>query len=389
MNQSSIHDEQTSTEPVRSAIACNLDADILSASLPLWEAERVEALEWSFDALYKLPELPPWFEALLQTYSNAGRLIGHGVFFSLFSGRWLPEQEQWLQQLRRMCRQYHFDHITEHFGFMTGADFHHGAPLSIPYTPETLAIGRDRLARIYDACGCPVGLENLAFAYSPEEVKRHGIFLEELVAPLNGFIILDLHNLYCQLHNFEMDYEALISLYPLHRVREVHISGGSWEQSASDPDRHIRRDTHDEGVPEAVFALLERTIPLCSQLRYVVMEQLGAGLKSPESRNRFYDDFIRMQGIVSTGHRQQLPFNNFFPPVITVPDTIVQSETLYSQQLELSAILETAADTREARQRLRQSSLAGTAWNTEAWQPYMLETAIRIARKWRKPGAPD
>ena len=371
---------------IRSAIACNLDADILSASLPLLEEERVEAMEWSFDTLFKVKEVPVWFEELLAAFSKEGRLIGHGVFFSLFSGKWLPEQQEWLQHLRNLSKRYSFDHITEHFGFMTGADFHHGAPLSIPYTASSLAIGRDRLARIYDACGCPVGLENLAFSYSLDEVKRHGTFLEELITPINGFIILDLHNLYCQLHNFDMTFDGLIKLYPLDRVREIHISGGSWELSALDSKRRIRRDTHDDTVPAEVFELLQQTIPLCPQLRYVVMEQLGAGLNTPESRDGFYHDFVKMQGIVSTFRQEKLSekINTFLPVNPPLFNGAIEDEELYTQQLLLSDILETSVNYDEALQRLHNSSIAHTAWNVETWQPYMVETALAIAQKWKR-----
>lgn len=373
-------------ERIRSAIACNLDAGILSASLPLLQEERVEAIEWSFDTLFKLDTVPEWFEALLAAFSGEQRLIGHGVFFSLFSGRWQPEQQAWLDHLRRLCSRYRFDHITEHFGFMTGADFHHGAPLSIPYTAGTLAIGRDRLARIYDACHCPVGLENLAFSYSLDEVKQHGVFLEELLEPLNGFIILDLHNLYCQLHNFALDFESLIALYPLYRVREIHISGGSWEDSPLSGDRPVRRDTHDDAVPEAVFSLLQQVIPRCPRLKYVVLEQLGSGLETEDSRKAFYNDFLRMEQIVAASHPAQEAFSPglFLPLQPVLPGAVIESPQLYAQQLELSAILETADSYEEAQTRLQRSSLAHTEWKIETWRPYMLETAVHIARKWRK-----
>ena len=42
---------------ILSAVACNLDANILAACLPLMEESRVEAIEWSFDALYKVKEV--------------------------------------------------------------------------------------------------------------------------------------------------------------------------------------------------------------------------------------------------------------------------------------------------------------------------------------------
>lgn len=373
---------------VRSAIACNLDADILSAALPLLEDGKVEAIEWSFDTLFQVQEIPGWFLELLQAFSEERRLIGHGVFFSLFSGRWSAEQANWLKELQRLSSSFQFDHITEHFGFLTGRDFHSGAPLNIPYSDTTLRIGRDRLARIADACRCPVGLENLAFSYSPEEVKKHGEFLEALVTPVNGFIILDLHNLYCQLHNFSIPYEELIRLYPLHRVREIHISGGSWVQAAAEPGRVIRRDTHDDTVPPDVHELLRRTIGQCPNLKYVVLEQLGDALKTEESRAAFRKDFTEMEAIVQAhnGTRQALPLNDFLPAPAKLASSVAEDETLHRQQMELSDILETATDCSDALQRLQHSSLAGTEWQIEQWRPYMVETAVSIAQKWKAPG---
>jgi uncharacterized protein (UPF0276 family) len=373
---------------ILSSIACNLDAGILSASLPLFAEERIEAIEWSFDTLFNYKEVPSWFLELLHTYSREKRLVGHGVFFSLFSGRFLPEQHSWLKHLEKMAAEFHFDHITEHFGFMTGKDFHHGAPLNIPYSDVTLRIGRDRLARIQDACKCPVGLENLAFSYSLDEVKRHGEFLERLIEPVNGFIILDLHNLYCQLHNFSVPYHELIALYPLDRVREIHISGGSWENAVSGPERKIRRDTHDDAVPASVFELLRRTIPKCPNLKYVVMEQMGVGLRTEASKLAFYQDFIEMQGIVQELQDRPaalLPVNSFMPlQAYTLAPAVAENELLYAQQMQLSDILETAASYQDAMQALLISSLAGTEWQVERWDADMLETAIHIAQKWKK-----
>ena len=371
---------------VLAAIACNLDADILSAALPLLADGRVAAIEWSFDTLYWAEQLPDWFAELLHTYSAEGRLLGHGVFFSLLSGKWTAEQQQWLGHLKQLAAQFSFAHITEHFGAFTGQNFHYGAPLPIPYTPSTLRIGQDRLRRIYEACQCPVGLENLAFAYSLDEVKQHGEFLEKLVEPVNGFLILDLHNLYCQLHNFAVSYEALIGLYPLDRVREIHISGGSWEDSTLEPTRKIRRDTHDEAVPDEVFRLLERTLPQCPQLKYVVLEQLGNGLKTEGSRARFQQDFRRMEALVkqTKRHPATQPNQLFLPPKISPAGAALEDERLHHQQQQLSHILETAPSFAEAQRQLQASSLAYSDWQIERWQPYMLETARSIAQKWKQ-----
>lgn len=372
-------------QKILSTVACNLDNHLLAACLPLLEESKIDAIEWSFDTLFKVNKMPPWFRELLTAFSHEGRLIGHGVFFSLFSGKWLPEQEQWLQQLKQTCTRFQFDHITEHFGFMTGKDFHQGAPLSIPYSAVTLCIGTDRLKRIYDACRCPVGLENLAFSYSLEEVKRHGEFLDKLLEPVNGFIILDLHNLYCQLHNFELTFEEMMMLYPLHRVREIHISGGSWDEPLAGSVRKVRRDTHDDAVPEDVFRLLEQAIHQCPHLKYVVMEQLGNALSMEESRRLFRSDFLRMKDIVrEMGECRSISPHQFLPKSFSLAGKAIEDEKLYQQQRELATILESSSDYEEAMTALGSSSLAVSEWQIEKWAPHMLETAVKIARKWQK-----
>ncbi len=370
---------------ILAAIACNLDADILAAALPLLAEGRVEAIEWSFDTVYWAEQLPGWFAELLSTYSAQNRLLGHGVFFSLLSGRWTAEQQQWLTHLEQLAAQFSFGHITEHFGSFTGQNFHSGAPLPVPYTPTTLRIGQDRLRRIQEACRCPVGLENLAFAYSLDEVKHHGEFLEKLLEPVNGFLILDLHNLYCQLHNFSVSYETLLALYPLDRVREIHISGGSWEDSALVPGQRIRRDTHDEAVPEEVFQLLARTMPQCPHLKYVVLEQLGSGLKTEASRRQFRHDFRRLARLVKQRRQgwPRPPEQLFLPLHPHRPGPVAEDAQLHAQQAQLAHILESASSVEEAQQQLHASALAATAWQLETWEPHMLETALRIAQKWK------
>lgn len=370
---------------ILSAISCNLDTNILLASLPLLEAEKVEAIEWSFDTLYKTPDIPSWFNDLLAAFSKEKRLIGHGVYFSLFSGKWSHEQQDWLHHLEKLSTAFHFDHISEHFGFMTGGNFHDGAPLSIPYTPKILAIGRDRLKRIFNSCKCPVGLENLAFSYSLDEVKKHGEFLDKLVEPVNGFIILDIHNLYCQVYNFNIQFDDIIHLYPLHRVREIHVSGGSWEDSQIMPGKKIRRDTHDYSVPGEVFQLLESAISKCENVKYVVLEQLGTGLETAESRDLFQQDFLRLETLVQNENKRsgERNLNSFLPAASFSHTPPLQDKLLHKQQLELSAILETATSCEHAKQLLHLSGLANTDWQAEKWEDYMLEMAVAIAQKWK------
>ncbi len=371
---------------IHASIACNLHLPTLQAVLPLLEAEKADAIEWAFDTLYRVPNIPDWFIELLRTYGLAGRLVGHGVYYSLFSGHWSPEQQRWLDHLQKVANNFQFDHITEHFGFMTGEDFHKGAPLHVPFSQRTLAIGRDRLRRMYDACQCPVGLENLAIAYSLDDVRQHGAFLEALVEPTNGFIILDLHNLYCQIHNFNLDLEEILAAYPLHRVREIHISGGSWEASESEPGKTVRRDTHDDRVPAMVFHMLDVALGRCPNLKFGVLEQLGEFMATADQQAGFRDDFDRMRGMVHQFAQKQPdnPHQEHFLPKKTPPQgPPLHDEALYAEQMELTRLLENAASMPDLVAAMGTSRLAQSDWRVEHWQPAMLETAMRIAQKWK------
>ncbi len=366
-------------------LALNVDRHLLSAALPLLRDGAVGGVEWSFDAVYALPELPPWFAELLTAYAGAGRLVGHGIFFSVCAGEWRPQQQEYLDRLRQLASAYPFDHVTEHFGFMTGRDFHRGAPLAPPLNAASLRVGRDRLARLHDAAACRVGLENLALAYSAEDVYRQADFLDRLLGPTDGLLILDLHNLYCQAHNFGLELTRLVDAYPLHRVREIHLSGGSWEVQHNAPGGRVRRDTHDDRVPDAVYALLAYAIPRCPRLKYVVLEQLSPALRTEEAIMGYREDFKRLSTMLPflpEGADQDTTSIPYASSSTQLGLPHIESE-LAAQQEELSCILEDSESLSQVTESLANSRLAASAWQIETWSPHMLETAWKIARKWK------
>ena len=370
---------------VKPGIGFNLDPDLIRAALPLFESGHVECMEWSFDAFSPEVQFPEWFEALLQAFASHNGLLGHGIFFSLFSGAWQPAHTQWLKHLSLVAKRYQFSHISEHFGYMTGTDFHTGAPIPFPLNQSTKRIGIDRLLRIQDACLCPVGLENLAFSFNLDEVKRQGEFLDEILEAVNGFLILDLHNVYCQVLNFGETATEICRWFPLERVREVHVSGGSWQPSMAEPGRNVRRDTHDNQVPTQVFETLVDVFPNLPNLGYVVLEQINLGLSTETRRKAYGKDFEqlckRIEGL--PGPQQKKP-NHFLPadqkPLAATP---AEDTALAAQQSTLKQMLESAPDFFALRDDLNMSPLKNSDWNIEKWEPAMLETAMLIAQKWK------
>jgi uncharacterized protein len=283
--------------PAQVGLSLMLEPDFLAAALPLFESGEVDCLEWSFDIGWGPEPIPEWAEELIGLYAREGCLLGHGVTFSPLSGAWHQRQARWLENLAAECRARPYRHVSEHFGFMTAGNFHQSAPLPVPRNETTIRIGQDRLRKLAATAGVPVGLENLAFAFGQQDVRDQGPFLEELLAPVDGFLLLDLHNIYCQMCNFGAGVDELLAGYPLSRVRELHVSGGSWSQPSLPATQPVRRDTHDDRVPEEVFRLVEWALKKCPQVEAVILERLGGTLKN-EDHAAFQDDFRTLKRCV-------------------------------------------------------------------------------------------
>jgi uncharacterized protein (UPF0276 family) len=285
------------TRPGRPPVGLSLmlEPDFLRAAYPLFAAGAVEVLEWSFDCGWPPAVMPDWAADLLRTYSDAGNLLGHGVSYSPLSAGIETFQESWRQSLKTELGQRRYRHISEHFGFSSTRNFHQSAPLPVPLTDAYLQLGQDRLQQLTAVASVPIGLENLAFAFSLRDVEDQGRFLDALLEPINGFLLLDLHNIYCQVINFDISFEALLALYPLERVREVHVAGGSWSGApGTDP---VRRDTHDGALPEALFTWLPRVLERCPKVEAVILERMGGTLTEADDAG-FRADYQRLREVV-------------------------------------------------------------------------------------------
>lgn len=272
--------------------------DFREASAELFEQNRVEVVEWSFDFSWSGVEIAPWCSNIIDRYSDTNRLIGHGVSLSPLSATVSARQEDWLVNARNEFSKRNYVHASEHFGFSEAGPVLRGAPLAVPMTAESLSKGQDMLKRFADATQCPVGLENLAFAFGLDDVKRQGEFIDKLLSPVDGFLLLDLHNIYCQVANFDVGALELLNSYPLSKVREIHIAGGSWSPSISGKRLAVRRDTHDDAVPQEVFNLATVALKLCPEIEFVILERLSYTMPDAASKAEFRDDFETMEEIL-------------------------------------------------------------------------------------------
>lgn len=274
------------------------DARYMGAAVPLFNAGEVEVVEWSVDA-WATGAPPDDVAALLSHFGARGNLIGHGIHYPLLDAAAAADtkRKDWLGRLKKEMRERSYNGLSVHFGFSTGWEIGEGAPLPVPLCETALVLGRASMKELAAAAGCKVGIENLALAFSERDVETQGGFISELLEDVDGYLLLDLHNIYCQSCNFSLDMLALAKTYPLDRVEEIHVSGGSWSEQEGSWDR-IRRDTHDGRLPDEVLDVLPDVIALCPNLKCVIFEKLPQSFKIDADATGFRADFRRMKQAV-------------------------------------------------------------------------------------------
>jgi uncharacterized protein (UPF0276 family) len=264
------------------------EAAFAAACVPLFADGLVDTVEWSVDMGWSPRGTPEWLDALLDDYAEAGALDGHGVSFSLLSET--PRQDRWLAELGDELRRRPYRRVSEHLGFMAAGDIWRSTPLPMPRHPDVVRHAQHQAERIAAVVGEPLGLENLGTALGMTDATEQGALCEDILAATEGWLVLDLHNLWCQAVNFRLDPALLLQTYPLSRVREVHVSGGSW-WTPSGRQRRVRRDTHDGPVPDEVLALLPEVLRRCGRLDTVIVERIGVSFGDEAADREFRDSY--------------------------------------------------------------------------------------------------
>jgi uncharacterized protein (UPF0276 family) len=273
--------------------------DFRMATEQLFAQDKVDALEFNFDQPLNGIVLAPWCQELLDKFSSASALIGHGVNLSLAVCAIYQKATGLARRTRVRSLRPGVMYMHPSILVLARLDqlprLHHW---QCQWMHSRCSVGKEMLKRYAEATQCPVGLENLAFAFSLDDIKKQGDFIDQLISSVDGFLLLDLHNIYCQVTNFDLDALELLHSYPLSKVRELHLSGGSWSPSLSGKRIAVRRDTHDEAVPQEVFNLTALALKLCPNTQFVILERLGNTMLEPELQAEHRDDFDTIREIL-------------------------------------------------------------------------------------------
>ncbi len=228
--------------------------------------------------------------------------VAHGVAFSLGSAR--PDAKRrarWLQRIAADHATFDFRWYTDHLGVTELAGRNLTLPLPTPLVPAAARALRESFAALQTVVP-DVGCENSAFYFHLGDPLDEPAFLRDALTLPRTHLLLDLHNVWTNALNLGFDAWEYVSRLPPDKVIEIHVSGGA----ESDPDwlpsrAVLRLDAHDHAVPEEVWALTERVLPLCPNLRGVTLERME-GTVEPSDVPVLREELRRARALVEGTH---------------------------------------------------------------------------------------
>jgi len=205
----------------------------------------------------------------LRRHAAGRHTTGHGIGLSLPSD--MPIDEPLLDVVADLSESLEFSWYSEHlssFATMRGAvpNAQAGLGLPVPYDEDVLTMLAGKVEMVQQRLGMRVLLENPAvFTPVPGCEYREPAFLNELASRTGCGVLLDLHNLYTNERNNDVDGAEYLNEMELENVVEVHVAGGTELFG-------FYTDSHAALTPRPVWDLANEFLPQMPHLQSVVFE---------------------------------------------------------------------------------------------------------------------
>jgi uncharacterized protein len=220
---------------------------------PLWRQEvlvhRVHLDCLEVIAEHYLRGLPEKLTELDQL-GAAFPLISHGIGLSF--GTNMPLDAAHLRQIAQLVERIQPAWFSEHIAFTRVPGWNIGHLASLPFTHAAVDAVCRNIRRWRETLGVPLCLENIAYIVALPGDLTEAQFLTEVVEREDCGLLLDLHNVYTNAMNHGYDAAEFLTSLPLHRVVQIHLSGGHDEDG-------YRIDSHSTPTPEPVWELFRFT----------------------------------------------------------------------------------------------------------------------------------
>ena len=176
----------------------------------------------------------------------------HGVSMSLGSADGL--RPDYLARLKALAGRIEPLWLSDHLCWTGNAHFNSHDLLPLPYTVEALDITCANIAHAQEVLGQALLIENpSSYIAFPDAEMSEWEFIAEMTRRTGCYLLLDVNNIYVSARNHGFDPRAYLAGVPAGRVRQIHLAGHSQGEA-------MLIDTHDEPVPDPVWALFDDAI---------------------------------------------------------------------------------------------------------------------------------
>lgn len=209
----------------------------------------------------------------LQAIAAQVPILVHGLDLGMASCS--PVAERKLGTLARFIHRLQPESWSEHLAFVRAGGREIGHLAQPPRTAANIDGTVRNLRRASTCVGAAPLLENIASLIEPPGSTLGPLaWMHAILNATPCDILLDLHNLHANAHNFGFDPEAFICALPPARIGAVHLAGG--RLLAPEPGcAAMLLDDHCHPVPQAVFDLLTTTAAHACKPLTVIIERDG------------------------------------------------------------------------------------------------------------------
>jgi hypothetical protein len=189
----------------------------------------------------------------------------HGVNLSLGSVDDL--NERYIRELSALFELIQPPWFSDHLCFTSMKGHYANDLLPLPISEEGAEHCIRKIKQVKSLFKTPFLIENVStYAEITENGWTEAQWLRFILEEADCGLLLDVNNVYVNARNHGGDPFAFIQSLPLERVVEIHMAG-----HLETDDLLI--DTHGEAIRPEVFDLFSQTIPLCPNLKSVLLER--------------------------------------------------------------------------------------------------------------------
>ena len=178
----------------------------------------------------------------------------HGVSMSIGSADGL--NPDYLIRLKALAKRLNPLWVSDHLCWTAIEGFNSHDLLPVPYCAEALDVVTANIFHAQDMLERAILIENPSsyVTFADDDISEWS-FMAELCARTGCGILLDVNNIYVSATNHGFDAIEYLQGIPAQHVRQIHLAGHSQGEA-------VLIDTHDQPVPDPVWALYERACAL-------------------------------------------------------------------------------------------------------------------------------